>query len=173
MLFQYAQAVRGQTVIVVGAAGNVGAYAVQMAVDAGIHVVAIALLNDEGLLRSFGVNSIIDSSKPAFEKDLPQVDAILDTVGGSTFQRCLAALKPGGKIVTSVSTHPLPTEAIFFYAEVTTARLQTITALFDAGRITARVGSVLPLSEARQAQDMLAGAPHNPGKIVLEIGHPQ
>ncbi len=46
------------------------------------------------------MKSIIDSSKPAFEQDLPQVDAILDTVGGSTFQRCVAALKPGGKLVT-------------------------------------------------------------------------
>jgi NADPH:quinone reductase-like Zn-dependent oxidoreductase len=172
MLFQYAQAARGQTVMVVGAAGNVGAYAVQMAVDAGIEVVAIAHLRDEDLLRSLGAKSIIDSSKPAFEKDLPQVDAILDTVGGSTFQRCVAALKPGGKLVTSVSTRSLPAEAVFFYAEVTTARLQTISTLFDARRITARVGSVLPLSEARKAQDMLAGAPHKPGKIVLEIGHP-
>jgi len=173
MLFQYAQAMRGQTVMVVGAAGNVGAYTVQMAVDAGIHVVAISHLDDGGLLRSLGVKSIIDSSKSAFEKDLPQVDAILDTVGGSTFQRCMAALKLGGKLVTSVSTRPLPEEAIFFYAEVTTARLQTISTLFDAGRITARVGSVLPLSEARQAQDMLAGAPHKPGKIVLDIVHPR
>src|SRR5208283_3443349 len=123
MLFQYAQAMRGQTVMIIGAAGNVGAYAVQMAVDAGIHVVAIAHLDDEDLLRSLGVKSI------------------LDTVGGSTFQRCLAALKPGGKLVTSVSTQPLPAEAIFFYAEVTAARLQTLTTLFDAGRITARVGS--------------------------------
>jgi NADPH:quinone reductase-like Zn-dependent oxidoreductase len=56
---------------------------------------------------------------------------------------------------------------------VTTARLQTLTTLFDAGRITARVGSILPLSEARQAHGMLAGAPHKPGKIILEIGHPQ
>ena len=176
MLFQYAQAMRGQTVLVVGAAGNVGAYAVQMAVDAGIDVVAIAHGDDEDLLRSLGlhsgVKSIIDSSKPAFEKDLPQVDAILDTVGGSTFQRCVAALKPGGKLVTSVSTQPLPAGAVFFYAEVTTARLQTLTTLFDAGRITARVGSILSLSEARQAQRMLAGAPHKPGKIVLQIGHP-
>ena len=173
MLLQYGQATRGQTVMVVGAAGNVGAYAVQMAVDAGIHVVAIAHLADQDLLHSLGVKSIIDSSKPAFEQDLPQVDVILDTVGGSTFQRCVAALKPGGKLVTSVSTQPLPAGAIFFYAEVTTARLQTLTPLFDAGRITARVGSVLPLSEARQAQAMLAGAPHKSGKIVLQIGHPQ
>jgi NADPH:quinone reductase-like Zn-dependent oxidoreductase len=173
MLLQYGQATRGQTVMVVGAAGNVGAYAVQMAVDAGIHVVAIAHLADQDLLHSFGVKSIIDPSKLAFEQNLPQVDVILDTVGGSTFQRCVAALKPGGKLVTSVSTQPLPAGAIFFYAEVTTARLQTLTPLFEAGRITARVGSVLPLSEARQAQGMLAGAPHKSGKIVLQIGHPQ
>jgi NADPH:quinone reductase-like Zn-dependent oxidoreductase len=98
MLFQYAQATRGQTVMVVGAAGNVGAYAVQMAVDAGVDVVAVARPGDEGLLRSLGARSIIDSSRPAFEQELPQVDAILDTVGGSTFQRCVAALKPGGKL---------------------------------------------------------------------------
>jgi NADPH:quinone reductase-like Zn-dependent oxidoreductase len=83
----------------------------------------------------------------------------------------VSALKPGGKLVTSVSTPQLPPGVVFFYAEVTTGRLQTITALFDAGRITARVGSVLPLSDARQAQEMLAGAPHKPGKIVLEVGH--
>ncbi len=173
MLFEYAEAMRGQTAMVIGAAGNVGAYAVQMAVDAGIQVIAVAHQADENLLRSMGVKSIIDSSKPAFERDLPRVDAILDTVGGNTFQRCVAALKPGGKLVTSVSTQPRPAGAIFFYAEVTTARLQTLTALFDTGRITTRVGSTLPLSEARQAQAMLAGAPHKPGKIVLEIGHPQ
>jgi NADPH:quinone reductase-like Zn-dependent oxidoreductase len=173
MLFQYGEATRGQTVMVVGAAGNVGAYAVQMAVDAGIHVVAVAHLADQDLLHSLGVKSIIDSSKPSSEQDLPQVDVIVDTVGGSTLQRCVGALKPGGKLVTSVSTQPLPAGAIFFYAEATTARLQTLTRLFDAGKITARVGSILPLSEARQAQAMLAGAPHKSGKIVLEIGHPR
>jgi NADPH:quinone reductase-like Zn-dependent oxidoreductase len=48
MLFEYAQAMRGQTVMVVGAAGNVGAYAAQMAADAGIHVVAIAAHRGQG-----------------------------------------------------------------------------------------------------------------------------
>lgn len=172
MLFQYAHVTRGQTVMVVGAAGNVGAYAVQMAVDAGIDVVAIAHANDREVLSPLGVKSIIDFSKPDFEQDLPQVDAIVDTVGGSTLQRLVARLKPGGKLVTSVSLSP-PAGGIFFYAEVTTSRLQTLTTLFDEGRITARVGSILPLSQARQAHEMLAGAPHKRGKIVLEIGQPR
>jgi NADPH:quinone reductase-like Zn-dependent oxidoreductase len=167
MLFQHAEAKGGQRVMVLGATGNVGAYAVQMAKDSGIEVVAVAHPGNEQLLRSLGATFIIDSSKPAFDQDLPPVDAILDTVGGSTFQRCVAALRPGGKLVTVVSTQSLPAGAVFFYAEVTKERLQTLTTLFDEGRITARVGSILPLSEARQAQTMLAGAPHKYGKIVL------
>ena len=129
MLFQYAQAMRGQTVMIVGAAGNVGAYAVQMAVDADLHVVAIARLDDEDLLRSLGATSVIDSSRPAFEHGLPLADAIVDTVGGGLLQRLVTALKPGGKLVTSVSTQPLPAGAIFFYAEITTARLQALTTI--------------------------------------------
>ena len=140
-----------------------------MAIDAGIQVIAIAHSDDWDLLRSLGVTFVIDSNKPAFEQDLPQVDAIVDTVGGSTLRRVVAALKPGGKLVTSVSMSPLPLGAIFFYAEVTAERLRTLPTLFDAGRITARVGSILPPSQARRAQDMLAGGVRKSGKIVLNI----
>ncbi len=155
--------------MIVGAAGNVGAYLVQMALDAEMRVVAIAHSRDQEMLRAQGAASIIDSTLPDFEKELPKVDIILDTVGGTTLERCLAALKPGGKLVTVVSAPPPPKQAIFFYAEVTTERLRTITTMFENGKISPRVGSVLPLSEARLAQDMLAGAPHLPGKIVLQV----
>jgi len=117
-----------------------------------------------GPAHSLGVKSIIDSSKLAFEQDLPRVDVTLDTARSSTFQRCVAALKPAGKLVTSVSTQWLPAGAIFFYAEVTTARLQTLATLFEPGRITARVGSVLPLSEARQAQGCLRADHTSPAR---------
>jgi len=52
---------------------------------------------------------------------------------------------------------------------VTTARLNTITELFDSGMLVSSVGNVLPLEEARTAHEMLAGAPHKRGKIVLSI----
>jgi NADPH:quinone reductase-like Zn-dependent oxidoreductase len=59
--------------------------------------------------------------------------------------------------------------SVFFYAEVTTDRLKAISELFDRGELSAQVGSVLPLAEVRAAHEMLAGAPHKPGKIVLTV----
>jgi NADPH:quinone reductase-like Zn-dependent oxidoreductase len=177
MLFEYAQAKSGDTILITGAAGNVGAYAVQMALQAGIRVIAVARSSAPGspdleLLRGFGVETIVDSNSAGFETSLPQVDAVLDTVGGDTVQRCSAAVKPGGRLVSVVSPQ-LPQRAgmqsVFFYAEVTSERLRTITELFESRMIGARVGSVLPLAEARSAHEMLAGAPHQSGKIVLQL----
>lgn len=173
MLFEHAQAKRGDTVMITGAAGNVGAYAVQLAMCAGIGVVAVARPDSLALLHTLGVTTVLDPDAPGFARALPRVDAILDTVGGSTLERCVGALKAGGKLVSVVSAEPLPqsagVQAIFFYAEVTTARLQALNPLFERGTISARVGSVLPLAEARTAHQMLAGAPHKPGKIVLQL----
>jgi NADPH:quinone reductase-like Zn-dependent oxidoreductase len=173
MLFEHANVKNGDSVLITGAAGNVGAYAVQMSVSAGIHVVAVARANDQPMLRDLGVDVVVDSSGADFERGLPQVDAILDLVGAQTLERCMGALKSGGKLVTVVTQYPAPkrtdVETVFFYAEVTTARLRVLTEMFESGKITARVGSVLPLEQARRAHEMLAGAPHRPGKIMLKI----
>ena len=59
--------------------------------------------------------------------------------------------------------------SVFFYAEVTTERLDGISRLFDRGQLTPQVGTILPLNDVRTAHEMLAGAPHKRGKIVLEV----
>jgi NADPH:quinone reductase-like Zn-dependent oxidoreductase len=173
MLFEHANAKRGNRVLITGAAGNVGAYAVQMAMAAGVTVVAVARSNDQPMLRDLGVDTVVASNGPDFERGLPQVDTILDLVGGKTLERCMGALKSGGKLVTVVTPPPAPkrpdVETEFFYADVTTARLRVLAEMFERGTITARVGSVLPLEQARRAHEMLAGAPHLPGKIMLEL----
>ncbi len=171
MLFEYAQAKSGETVMITGAAGNVGAYAVQLAVQAGIHVVAVARPDHEILLHTLGAETIVDPDTTA---TLPPVDTVLDTVGGSTMQQCGVAIKPGGKLISVASMQPPPqrndVKFVFFYAEVTTERLRKLTTLFEGGKISARVGSVLPLSQARLAHQMLAGVhPKKPGKIVLQF----
>jgi NADPH:quinone reductase-like Zn-dependent oxidoreductase len=100
MLFEYAKAKTGDSILIAGAAGNVGAYAVQMALEAGMRVIAVARSSDQEFLRALGVESILDSSAAGFEASLPQVDAVLDTVGGDTVQRCSSAVKPGGRLVS-------------------------------------------------------------------------
>jgi NADPH:quinone reductase-like Zn-dependent oxidoreductase len=175
MLFEYADAVAGQTVLIHGAAGNVGAYAVQLARQAGLHIVATAGSADLDYVRGLGAETVLDYRKEPFEESLAGVDIVLDTIGGATQQKSLRVLKPGGILVSIVSAVSEATQkqfgvrAAFFYAEVTTARLKKITELIDSGKISTDVGTVLPLEQAQAAHEMLAGAPHKRGKIVLTV----
>ena len=175
MLFDHAQVTAGQTVLIHGAAGNVGAYAVQLANQAGLRVVGTAASADREYVRHLGAEKVVDYHTERFEESVTGVDVVLDTVGGDTQQRSFRVLKPGGVLVSSVSPVPQETQkrygirAAFFYVDVTTARLNQITELFDSGKLVTEVGTVLPLEEARVAHEMLAGAPHKRGKIVLSL----
>ena len=175
MLFDYAQVTAGQTVLIHGAAGNVGAYAVQLANQAGLRVVATAASADREYVRRLGAEKVVDYQAERFEESVTGVDVVLDTVGGETQQRSFRVLKPGGILVSVVSPVPEATQkrygirAAFFYVDVTTARLNKITELFDRGKLVTDVGTVLPLEEAHVAHEMLGGAPHKRGKIVLSI----
>jgi len=175
MLFDYARVTAGQTVLIHGAAGNVGAYAVQMAKQVGVHVVASASSADLDFVRGLGAEKVVDYQKQRFEDYVSGVDAVLDTVGGDTQQKSLQVLKPGGILVSVVSPvseevqKRLGIRAAYFYVDVTTARLKKITELFDSGKMITNVGTVLPLEKARTAHEMLSGAPHKRGKIVLSI----
>jgi NADPH:quinone reductase-like Zn-dependent oxidoreductase len=175
MLFDYAHVTAGQTVLIHGAAGNVGAYAVQLAKQADLHVVATAASGDLDYVRSLGAETVVEYKRERFEELLTGVDVVLDTVGGDTQQRSLRVLKPGGILVSIVSPVPETAQkrygvrAAYFYVHVTTARLNKITELFDSGKLVTDVGTVLPLEEARIAHEMLGGAPHKRGKIVLSI----
>src|SRR5271156_51229 len=173
MLFEYAHLKSGQTTLIHGAAGNVGAYAVQLARNAGIKVIAPASAKDRDYLRSIGTHTIVDYQAHRFEHALAPVDAVIDMVGGDTRERSMQVLKPSGLLVRVVSPNPealirrYPGRVIFFLAAVTTARLNTLARLFDTGKIHPQVGTVLPLDHVVHAHEMLAGATHNRGKIVL------
>ena len=176
MLFDYAHVKPTQRVLILGAAGNVGAYAVQLASQAGLQVFATSASEDVAQVQTLGATTVIDYRTTRFENAVPPVDAVIDTVGGDTRARSFGIIKPGGVLVTIVS-EPLPerhqsngVRAVFFLVDVTTSRLDKIADLFNQSKLAARVGTVLPLEQARIAHEMLAGAPHKRGKIVLEVG---
>jgi NADPH:quinone reductase-like Zn-dependent oxidoreductase len=169
MLFDYAQMKAGQAVLIHGAAGNVGAYAVQLAMQAEVQVFATAGPADVDYVRGLGAGTVVNYRTTKFEDSVPPVDAVIDTVGGETQQRSFRVLKPGGILVSVVSPPQQLARfrARFFMVDVTAARLGALARLLDSRKLTAEVGTVLPLEEARRAHEMLAGAPHKRGKIVL------
>lgn len=173
MLFDYAHVQTGQTVLILGAAGNVGAYAVQFAAQSRIRVIATSGTNDLAYVRSLGAETVIDYRSNPIDYASLSVDAVIDTVGGEARERSVRALKQGGILVSVVSTDPLSLRSdirsVFFYVDVTTARLDTISEMFEAGTLSTQVGTVLPLEQAGVAHQMLAGAPHARGKIVLQV----
>jgi NADPH:quinone reductase-like Zn-dependent oxidoreductase len=175
MVVDYGQIDPTKRVLVHGAAGNVGAYAVQLARRAAREVIATAFSDDVAYVQTLGANRVIDVQKSRFEEVLTDVDVVLDTIGGDTQERSFAVLKSGGVLVSAVNEPDQEkaarhgVRARFFLVEVSSRRLEQIAALIEAGELTTSVGDVLPLAEARIAHEMLAGKPHKRGKIVLTV----
>jgi NADPH:quinone reductase-like Zn-dependent oxidoreductase len=175
-LFEQAKLAAGQTVLVHGAAGNVGAYAVQIARRAGLQVIATTGTRDVEAVRGLGAHEVVDFTKSRFEDSVQGIDAVIDLVGGETQMRSFAVLKQGGILVSAVSKPDQDlaakhgVRALFFLVDVTTAQLDRIATMLDAGDLTVNVGTVLPLADARIAHEMLEGTRPRPGgKIVLGV----
>ena len=175
-LFEQARVGQGQTVLIHGAAGNVGAYAVQFARQSGAHVIASAGTGDVGIVRALGADEVIDYKTARFDDMVRDVDVVIDLVGGETQERSFMVLKRGGLLVSAVSkpdqalAERYGVRALFFLVEVTTMHLTRIAEMIDAGELTANVGKVLPFADARIAHEMLEGVrPHPRGKIVLSL----
>ena len=166
----------GQTVLIHGGAGNVGAYAVQLAHQAGARVIATAGTADIEYVRSLGADVVIDYRAERFEDSAKGVDIVVDLVGGDTQTRSFAVLKRGGVLASAVSA-PDPAlaaehgvKANFFLVAVNTTDLARLADLIDTGRLETNVGTILPLAGARRAHEMLEGTRSRPrGKIVLKV----
>ena len=175
-LFDQAQLKAGQTVVIHGAAGNVGAYAVQLACRAGVRIIATAATDDIAFVRNLGADTVIDFKTQRFEEEVRDADAVIDLVGGETQTRSFQVLRRGGKLISAVSppdqhlaqSHGV--EAAFFLVNVTSQYLAEIAGLVDGGKLRTRVGAVLPLADAREAHFMLERVrPQPKGKIVLTV----
>jgi NADPH:quinone reductase-like Zn-dependent oxidoreductase len=175
-LFDHARLEAGQTVVIHGAAGNVGAYAVQFARRARLRTIATVGTNDVDYVRALGADKVVDYHTQRFEDEVRDADAVLDLVGGETQTRSFQVLRPGGKLISTVSQPDQDrakrhgVNAAFFLVEVTTERLRKIAELIDRGELKTRVGAVLPLADAREAHMMLEGRRQPPkGKIILNV----
>ena len=164
----------GQNVLVVGATGGVGSFAVQLAAHAGAHVIATALAEDEEYLRGLGVAELVDRDGDvgaAVRAAHPDgIDAIVDLVSFTpdAFGAYATALKPGGR-----ASSPLPGvgdgEGRFaVMAAPEPAALERLGAHLEAGALRVPIQQSYALEQAGEALGALAST-HSQGKLAISV----
>jgi NADPH:quinone reductase-like Zn-dependent oxidoreductase len=155
----------GQHVLIHGAAGGVGLFAVQIAKWKGARVTATASAHNHDFVRGLGADEVIDYRTTRFEDAVGKVDAVFDTVGGETLARSRVVLKDGGKLVTIAAGEERPGTAEFFIVEPNREQLIEVGRLIDRNVIRPIVDGVFRLDEARAAYQY---KPRR-GKAVIRI----
>jgi NADPH:quinone reductase-like Zn-dependent oxidoreductase len=163
-LFTHGHLETGQTILIHGGAGAVGAYAVQLASHAGATVIATASGDDEAYVKSIGASRVINYREAKFEKVLREkVDMVFDLVRGDTQKRSFLVLKEGGHLVSA--TQPVSQEETARYRvsgemmrlAPSADMLGRIARLLEEGTIRPYVATVYPLQDAEQAWKDVAG----------------
>ncbi|MPQ57917.1 NADP-dependent oxidoreductase [Duganella sp. FT27W] len=172
-MFDLAGLAAGQRILITSGAGGVGSLAVQLARAAGAHVTAMASAPNEQFVRGLGADEFIDYTAQPFEEAARDMDVVFDTVGGETFQRAFATLKPGGFLVTSVAfpadaDHQRGVGVARVQCRPDAAQLASIRALVETDKLRPYVATVLPLAAVRQAFALSEGG-RTRGKIVLDL----
>ncbi|MGH2498424.1 MAG: NADP-dependent oxidoreductase [Ktedonobacteraceae bacterium] len=179
-LFNLADLQAGQQVLVHGAAGGVGNYAVQLAHWKGAHVIGTASFNNLEFVRSLGAETVIDYNTTPFEHVAHDVDVVIDTIGSEIQDRSWSLIKPGGILVAI--GHPPAEDMAAKYGvrtastvleqrtplRISTEPLLAISDLIESGLLLPQVGKIFPIEEAAQAQ-ILSETGHGRGRIVLHI----
>ncbi len=166
----------GKTVLINGAGGGVGHFAVQIARWKGAKVIAVASGKQEKLVRELGADEFIDYTKTNADETVKDIDLVIDAVGGSGTGRFLKTLKHGGALFPifplGFSGHD-EDEKKGVTVSATQVRsngrqLSELAALLDQGIIRVVIDSTFPLAEARQSHERAAQG-HLQGKIVLTV----
>ena len=154
-LFEKANLQRGHRVLIHGAAGNVGMFAVQLARWRGAYVIATESAANLDFVRSLGADQAIDYRTTRFENVICDVEVVLDPVGGETLDRSWKVLKPGGTIVTVATSSALRSEPrvrdAFIIVRADGPQLEQIAWLIDAGELRVVVEQTFQLGDARDA----------------------
>ena len=182
----------GHHVLVVGASGGVGTFAVQLAKALGAEVTGVCSTKNLDLVRSLGADHTIDHAKEDFTRGAQRYDAILDMAGNHSLSDLRRALRPDGTLVM-VGQSGIPTSEQSWFKSLSrwlraavwslfidqrlVALIQTggsqedllaLKSFIEAGNLTPIVTATYPLSEAPEAIDRLEEG-HGQGRVVIEL----
>ena len=173
-LFDHGKLKTGERVLIHGAAGGVGHFAVQFAKERGAHVIASARAEDHDLLLQLGADEVIDYKSERFEDRARDVDLVLDLVAGDTQKRSWKSLKKGGRMVSTLNAPSKIEGALHdvkgtaFMAHPDRSELEEIGRLIDSGKVQVIVQRTMPIKDVRRAHEFIEHE-HVRGKLVLEV----
>ena len=165
---------KNQTVLIHGAAGGVGSFAVQFAKNAGARVIATASRDDFAYLRDLGVEQTIDYKSERFEDKVKELDTVIDLVGGETLKRSYGVVNENGLVITTVGpideaeAEKRGVRVVQFVMKRNSGELEQIARLVDEGSLKPRISKIMSLKEAKEAEELSQkGHPH--GKVILRV----
>jgi NADPH:quinone reductase-like Zn-dependent oxidoreductase len=173
-LFEQGRLMAGQRILIQGAAGGVGLFAVQLAKWKGAQVIGTASTANLGFVRSLGADMVVDYTKTPIESMIQDVDLVLDGVGAETLSSSLAIARRGGTLISLAAPPPEKqaqergVRALMMHSQPSGALLQTLARLIDEGRIKVPVETICSLNQAQQAHEY-SQRHHGRGRIVLQI----
>ncbi|SAL30359.1 zinc-containing alcohol dehydrogenase superfamily protein [Caballeronia udeis] len=170
-LFEAGELKRGQTVLIHGAAGGVGSFAVQFARRTGARVITTAQGINAGYLRGLGADEVIDYRTSSFWERTRDIDLVLDLVGGAVLANSCQVLADAGRIVSAAAPDvtaqtPPGKHGIWFQMRPDAAQLAEIVGMIDQGAVKVEVSEVAGLSDATAAIERNKTG-HGPGKTVI------
>jgi len=177
----------GQRVLVNGAAGGVGTFAVQIAKTLGAHVTGVCGTNHVETVRSIGADQVIDYTKEDFTRSGQRYDLILDVAGNRSLSDCRRVLDPDGRLVmvgpgdgrrmvpivarifaAAVTTRLANQKILPFLARPTNDDLIVLKELIEAGKVRPVIDRTYPLRETAAAIRYLEQG-HAGGKVVISV----
>lgn len=163
LLHKAAAVKAGDRIFLLGAPGSVGLYTAQMAKAIGATVIGTASGEDAELLRSYGIDQVVDYTVPGYLDAIRDIDVAFDFVGGPAQETLAAIVKEGGRIFSTVNPGA---HATFVMTNGEPAVMTTVLDMAARGVIKSRIGKVLPLAQAAEAHRLMDGRAVG-GKIVL------
>jgi NADPH:quinone reductase-like Zn-dependent oxidoreductase len=174
----------GQRVLIYGAAGGVGTFAVQIAKALGAHVTAVTHSRNVDLIRSIGADQVIDYTKEDFTQSAQRYDVVFDNGANRSYADCQRVLVPGGKLVLcgapngiwpllsrmlkGMLTPPAGTQRASFLARIRLADLVVLKELAEAGKVSPVIDRQYSLSQVPDALRYL-GTRQARGKVVISV----
>jgi NADPH:quinone reductase-like Zn-dependent oxidoreductase len=174
-LFDHGKLKKGQRVLIHGAAGGVGHFAVQFARHAGARVIATASARDLKWVKGLGADEVIDFANQKFEEHTGNIDLVFDLIAGETQERSWQVLKEEGGAIVSTLSEPSKADArkwrargVRMVVKANPLQLRKIAGLIAAGQVRVVIGKAFPLGKGSAAHRYLQNG-HVRGKVILQM----